>query len=68
MCCEWVSAMVAGRGTSAQSKCIVTYKCNIQNKNPARESVRCIGIGVQGEGSNVNSCKRGERDHMSLEG
>ena len=63
-----MSVVGAGRGTSVWSECIVTYKCNIQKRNLARERVHCIGIGVQGEGSNVNFCKRGEREHMSLEG
>ena len=54
MCCEWVSVVGAGRGTSVGSKCIVTSKCNIKEKNPAHKRVHEIGIGVQGEGSNVN--------------
>ena len=54
MCCEWVSAVGVGRGTSVGSKCSVSSKCNIKKKNPAHERVHKIGIGVQGEGSNVN--------------
>ena len=56
----WVSAVGAGRGTSVGSKCIVTSKCNIKEKNPAHEKVHEVDTGVQGEGSNVN-CKRVER-------
>ena len=46
--------MGAGRGTSVESKCNVSSKCNIKKKIPAHERVHEIGIGVQGEGSNVN--------------
>ena len=46
-------AVGVGRGTSVGSECIVTSKCNIKEKNPAHERVHEIGIGVQGEGSNV---------------
>ena len=49
-----MSTVGAGRGTSVGSKCIVTSKCNIKEKNPAHERVHEIYIGVQGEGSNVN--------------
>ena len=59
--------MGAGRGTNVGSKCNVSSKCNIKKKNPAHERVHKIGIGVQGEGSNVNLLKSGERGDMSLE-
>ena len=49
--------MGAGRGTSVGSKCSVSSKCNIKKKNPAHKRVHKIGIGVQGEGSNVNLVK-----------
>ena len=49
-----MSVVGAGRGTSVGSKCSVSSKCNIKKKNPAHKSVHKIGIGVQGEGSNVN--------------
>ena len=45
--------MGASKGTSVWSECIVTYKCNIKERNPAREGVHRMGIGVQGEGSNM---------------
>ena len=39
MCYEWVSAVGAGRGTSVWSECIVPYKCNVKERNPALERV-----------------------------
>ena len=31
VCCEWVPAVGAGRGTGEESKYIVSYKCNIES-------------------------------------
>ena len=45
--------MGAGRGINVGFKCIVTSKCNIKENNPAHKRVHKIGIGVQGEGSNL---------------
>ena len=52
VCCEWVSAVGAGMGTSVGSGCIVTSKCNVKKNNPACERVHKIDIGAQGERSN----------------
>ena len=59
MCCEWVSAVDAGRGISVWFEYLVTCKYNNEKRKIQLVlKVHCSGIIVLREGSNVNFVMR----------